>query len=342
MKVRIEELVSRLRQGVPPIVLVSSDETLLVEEAAAQIRAVLLRSPEVEHQRYGVDPRFGWAQLGAEASSLSLFSQQRLIELRCESAKPGKDGGAVLADWAKNPPADTALLMLMPRVDAAGQKAAWYKAIDAAGWVLPIWPPEPQQLPAWVAQRLKAQGLPMMPAVAAAIAERSEGNLWAAQQEVEKLALLALDGALDEAAALSAVTGSARFDVFQLADAVLAGDALRSLRIVRALTEEGIEAPMLIWAMQRELRTLAQIRAGIEGGRNAQDVLRSFQIWPKRQSAVQAALRRLRPGAIQALLQRAAALDRMSKGVQSGPVVEDALVEWILRVTDARRAASLV
>ncbi|MGA1562956.1 MAG: DNA polymerase III subunit delta, partial [Gammaproteobacteria bacterium] len=155
----------------------------------------------------------------------------------------------------------------------------------------------------------------------------------------EKLTLLALDGALTEAQALSAVTGSARFDVFQLADAVLAGDAPRSLKIVRALREEGVEAPMMVWALQREMRSLAQIQAGLEQGRNAQDVFRSFQIWPKRQPAVQSALRRLRPGMIQALLQRAAALDRMSKGVQSGPAVEDALLEWILRATNARRAA---
>lgn len=339
MKLRIEELSSRVRQGVPPVVLISSDETLLVEEAATLVRAAVLIHPEIEHQRYAVDSRFNWAELEASANSLSLFSQQRVVELRCDSTKLGKEGGAVLAQWAKQPPPDTHLLVLMPRVDAAGQKAAWYKAMDAAGWTLPLWPPEAAQLPGWVAQRLKAQGLPAMPSVAAAIAERSEGNLWAATQEIEKLTLLALDGALTEAQALSAVTGSARFDVFQLADAVLAGDAPRSLKIVRALREEGVEAPMMVWALQREMRSLAQIQVGLEQGRNAQDVFRSFQIWPKRQSAVQSALRRLRPGMIQALLQRAAALDRMSKGVQSGPAVEDALLEWILRATNARRTA---
>jgi DNA polymerase-3 subunit delta len=339
VKLRIEELSSRVRRGIPPVVLISSDETLLVEEAAAQVRAALLADPEIEHQRHSVDARFNWAALAVDANSLSLFSQRRLVELRCDSAKPGKEGGAVFADWAKQPPQDTTLLVLMPRVDAAGQKAAWYKAMDAAGWTLPIWPPEVNQLPGWVAQRLKAQGLPALPTVAAAIAERSEGNLWAATQEIEKLALLALDGALNEAQALAAVTGSARFDVFQLADAVLAGDASRSLKIVRALREEGVEAPMLVWALQREMRTLAQIQAALEQGRNPQDAFRSFQIWPKRQPAVQSALRRLRPGMVQALLQRAAALDRMSKGVQSGPAVEDALVEWILRATNARRAA---
>jgi DNA polymerase-3 subunit delta len=317
LKIQPEKLSDHLAEGLAPVYLVAGDEPLLVMEAADAVRAAARAQAFTERTVFTVGRGFDWHQLAAAGASLSLFAERRLLEVRLPSAKPGKAGEEALAAFAADPPVDTCLMVIGPRLDRSASNSRWVKALSEAGALVQLWPPEPSKLPAWIAERLRRHGLEATREAARLLADRVEGNLLAAAQEVEKLALLQPAGTrLDEEAIRDAVADSARYDVFTLADAALAGRPDRALRVLSGLRAEGVEPTLVLWALSRELRTLCAIAWALATGSAESEATRG--VWPRRQRLLLGAARRITLPGIHRLLVAAGEADLVIKGQRRG------------------------
>lgn len=312
MRINTEQLQRVLEQPPAPVWLIAGDEPLLVGEAADAVRARARTEGYGERELFITDRGFDWSELHASSRSLSLFAERRIIELRMPSPRPGKEGGAVLARLASDPAPDTLLLVVTTRPERDTWNAAWFKAFERHGVVVQSWPVEIGRLPQWIVSRATRHGLAIDTAGAELLAERVEGNLLAAHQEIEKLALLHTGGRIGVDEVQAAVANSARYDVFQLGEAALGGDAARSLRILDGLRAEGTEPPLVLWALCRELRALAEARGshGAAGGYGQQAERRAALL---RRAAARTAGQPLAP-----LFTLAARVDRESKGLARG------------------------
>lgn len=318
MRLKAGELEVHLRKGLQPVYLIAGDEPLLVAEALASLRAAARQAGFDEREILDADTGFDWGHLQAASVSLSLFAERRIIELRLTGGRTGQNGARAIAEYCQNPPEDVLLLINAGRLEPKQRSAAWVKAVDSAGAVVQAYPVPAHQLPDWIAGRMRAAGLQPTPEAAALLAERVEGNLLAAVQEVEKLRLLHGEGPVDVEAVRAAVSDSARFDVFDLTDAALAGDTPRVGRVARVLREEGVEPTLVLWALARELRTLVAVRAAVDAGEAPGQVLQGLRIWKARQPLVGRAARRGTARQWEALLARAAHADRVNKGAAEG------------------------
>ena len=260
MRITTDQLPRTLDMTLTPAWLVAGDEPLLVGEAADAIRARARAVGYSGREMFFVERHFEWSELLASSQALSLFAERRIIEVRMPSPRPGKEGGAVLAQLVSDPAPDTLLLVLTGRPERDTYGTAWFKAFEKDGVVVQSWPVEIGQLPNWIVARAARHGLSIEPEGARLLAERVEGNLLAAHQEIEKLALSHADGEISTEDVLAAVANSARYDVFQLGEAALDGDAPRSLRILAGLRTEGAEPALVLWALCRDLRSLAELR----------------------------------------------------------------------------------
>lgn len=324
MKLRADQLAGHLERSLAPIYLVSGDDPLLVQESCDAIRSVARAQGYSERTVFEVDGSFDWNQLHQVAGNLSLFAVRRLIELRFAAPRIG-DGSEALQEFAAQPPGDTLLLIIFPRLDSQLQKSKWYSAVEGAGAVLHLWPPDQAQLPGWVAQRMKMRGLKPGRGAAELLAERSEGNLLACVQEIEKILLLRGPGPIEAEEVLQAVVDSARYDIFDLSDAALAGDVPRCLRVMRGLREEGVEPPLVLWALTRTIRDHAGFAARRAAGENLEQALRFDRVWSRRQGLIDRALRRHGRREWWSMLQRAAHLDRVVKGQAPGNAWDELL-----------------
>ncbi len=318
MKLRPEELDPHLSRPLRSVYLISGDEPLLVDETARKIRAAARRQGIEERTTFVAEHDFDWQQLVDAGASMSLFADRRLLELRLPGGKPGTDGAAVLAEWAGNPPPDTILVVISPRLDRATRNRAWVKALDQAGAMIDIWPVARERLPAWLEDRARRRGLQISRDAARFIAERVEGNLLAGAQELAKLALLLGESRADDQAVYQAVVDSARYDPFQLADAALGGEAERVVRILDGLHSEGFAPPLILWALAREIRTVADMAAEVERGRRLEEVTR--RVWNRRRSLIQKAIQRYSARDWLAVLDLAAEADAVAKGSRPGNI----------------------
>jgi len=312
MRIKAEQLQRELASALKPAWLVTGDEPLLVGEAADAIRARAKEEGYAEREAFFVESRFDWSAVQGSGQALSLFATRRIRDIRLPTPRPGVDGGKVLAELAADPPPDTILLVVTGRLERDAFSSAWFKAFEQHGVVVQVWPVEIAELPRWVTARAARHGLELGPDAARLLAQRVEGNLLAAHQEIEKLALTHEPGWVDEDEVAAAVANSARYDVFQLGEAALGGDAARALRILEGLRGEGAEPPVVLWLLCREIRTLAAARRGSRGQ----------QAWGKqaerRARALDAALRRTAGQRLGPMVSRAAQVDRCIKGQAQG------------------------
>jgi DNA polymerase-3 subunit delta len=315
MKLRPEQLAAALKKGLAPIYIVSGDEPLLVEEAAALIRQALREAGVAERQAFQAETGFKWSEWLSSFDSLSLFAERRLIELRLPTGKPGVEGGKTLEAWCANPPADTWLLVLLPRLDRAGQNAKWFKALEASGALVTVQPPTLEQLPAWIGERLSRHGLKAERETLAWLAARVEGNLLAAHQEVEKLALLLPPGPVQLEQAREAVVDVARFDASDLPEALLKGDAARYCRILDGLKAEGEAPPLAVWMLSNEVRNLYRLASGQARGESLAGLYAELRIWESRQPLVGRALKRVNLAQLAQALRQVGLIDRAAKGL---------------------------
>ncbi len=285
-------------------------------EAAEAVREAALAQGYSERSVIHVEPGFEWSQIQSEASAMSLFAERRVLDVRLSSPKPGREGSKVLRDYAAHPPQDTVLLLQMGRLEKGAINSAWVKALDKAGVVCQIWDLNAADTLRWVEQRLRREGFVPEPDAVKLLAERIEGNLLAAAQEIDKLKLLHEPGVLDFETVKAAVVDSSRFDIFELADAALAGNAARAVHILDVVRSEGIHAVQVAWVLSRDIRLLTQLADAAAKGANTQAVVKG--LWQARIQQLTQASRRFAPQEWSQMLQRCAELDDVIKGRRKG------------------------
>ncbi|MGH8353856.1 MAG: DNA polymerase III subunit delta [Pseudomonas sp.] len=322
MKLAPAQLAKYLQGNLAPVYVVSGDEPLLCQEASDAIRAATRSRGFAERQVFHAEANFDWGLLYEAGASLSLFAEKRLLELRLPSGKPGDKGAAALLEYLSRPPEDCVLLLSLPKLDGSTQKSKWAKALidGSQAQFIQIWPIDAQQLPQWIRQRLAQAGLAASQEALELIAARVEGNLLAAAQELVKLKLLAENGQVDASTVQAAVADSARFDVFGLIDAALNGEAAHALRMLEGLRGEGVETPVILWALARELRLLANLAQQYSQGVPLEKAFASARppVWDKRRPLMSKALQRHSAARWNQLLMDAQRIDAQIKGQAAG------------------------
>jgi DNA polymerase-3 subunit delta len=324
MQVAAQQLHAHLAKGLRSLYTVHGDEPLLVQEAADAIRAAAREQGCTERTVHTVaGAHFDWSEVLASGGSLSLFADRQLIEIRVPSGKPGKDGSQVLQQIAASAEGNdsTLTLVVLPRLDGMTLKGAWFAALDSYGVTVKVDPVERKALPQWIAQRLQQQGQRVAAGeegqrTLAFFADRVEGNLLAAHQEIQKLALLHPAGELSFEQVESAVLNVARYDAFKLAEAVLGGQTLRVQRMLDGLQAEGEAAVLVHWTLAEDIRTLNRVRAAMDAGRPLPMALRENRVWGVKEKLIERALPLIRPAQLAQWLQDAHTVDGIVKGLK--------------------------
>lgn len=339
MKIPQDRLERHLGERLLPCYLVSGDDPLLVQEALDAIRGAARADGFDSRELHIQMPGFDWKEFGASASAMSLFSSRRVLELRLPTGKPGREGGAMIIEIAEQVDSDLLLVVQTPKLDRSSANAKWAKTLESRGGAVQLWPIGPRELPAWIGARMKQVGLAPDREAIRMVADRVEGNLLAAQQEIEKLRLLHGEGPIDGVAISQAVADSSRFDVYQLADAALAGSTARALRILDGVRAEGVDAVIVIWALTRELRVLANVSGLVDGGQPLGAAMQKCGVWRNRQNIVRACIGRHSGNGFLTLLQASRRADAAAKGQMSGDAWQLATnLVWQLS-TNTRAAA---
>lgn len=325
MQLAPHQLANHLQKGLKSLYTVHGDEPLLVQEAVDSIRAFARTQGFTERSSHTVaGAHFDWSEVLAAGGSLSLFADKQIIELRIPSGKPGKEGGAALQQLAEQARGNesTLTLVMLPRLDKMGKSSAWFGALESFGITLAVEPVERNALPAWIAQRLAVQGQRVAAGEAGQhslqfFADRVEGNLLAAHQEIQKLALLYPPGELTFDQIESAVLNVARYDVFKLSDAVLAGQIIRVQRMLDGLQAEGEAAVLVHYTLAEDIRALKRVKDAMNRGSPLPMALREQRVWGTRERLFERVLPRLGDAALASLLRAAHQVDGVVKGLKS-------------------------
>lgn len=339
MLLKGEQLAAHLERELRPLYVLYGDEPLLVLEAADTLRAKARQKGYSEREVLTVLPHFDWGQLLAAGGNMSLFGDRKLIDLRIPTGKPGKEGGAALQQWCQHLSPDNLLLITLPELDWREEKSAWFTALVNAGVVVKLMGPPLAELPGWIAGRLRRQQQSADLESLKFIAERVEGNLLAAHQEIQKLGLLYPVGQLTLAQVRDAVLNVARYDIEGLRDALLAGDIARLTRTLDGLHQEGEAPPLVLWAMSEEIRALTTIRIGVDAGKPLDTALKDAKVWGARQQPIKKAVQKLSTAALEAALQHAGQIDRLAKGIGQGNLWEEFLRLGLRLCPDTSRKA---
>jgi len=316
MQLRLDALDAHLGKSLATLYVIASDEHLLALEAADKIRRTARANGYTERDVLVVERSFKWGQLLAANQSQSLFGDKKLIELRIPTGKPGKDGGQALQEYVSNLNPDNLTIISLPKLDWATAKAAWVGSLQQAGVYIDIPLVERAQLPGWINNRLALQQQSADRQCMDFIADRVEGNLLAAHQEIQKLALLHPPGKLSFEQVHDAVLNVARYDVFKLNEAMLSGDCARLVRMMDGLKGEGEALPLVLWAVAEEVRTLLKLKSAMSQGKPLGVLLKEYRIWGPREKLMEPALRRISLSTLQNALRDAAQIDKMVKGLR--------------------------
>ncbi|HKW37422.1 MAG TPA: DNA polymerase III subunit delta [Burkholderiales bacterium] len=323
---RLEQLEAHLSRELRPLYAIHGDEPLLSMEAADAIRARARAGGFAERSVLLAERGFDWGHLAASAASPSLFGDRRLIELRLPSGKPGTDGSQAIEAFCARLPGDAVTLVLLPRLDRAGQSSAWFGALESKGTVVNVFPVERARLPEWIAARLSRQKQGAKPETLRFLADCVEGNLIAAHQEIQKLALLLPQGELGFDAVREAVMDVARYDAGKLGEAMLSGDRARLARMLEGLRGEGEAPPRVLWLLAEEIRAVCRVQHALASGRALAEVLREARVWgDARQALVGKAARKFSRASLLSALEHAAGVDRIVKGVVKGDAWDELL-----------------
>jgi DNA polymerase-3 subunit delta len=326
MRVSTEQLAQHLARELKPLYTVFGDETLLAIEAADRVRAKARGDGYTEREVLTADPTFKWGELAFAGNSQSLFAARRILELRIPGGKPGVDGAAALQTYCAALPPDTVTVVQLPGLDYRTQKTGWFETLDRAGVVIEAKTVGRKALPEWLAGRLKAQDQEADADTLDFVADRVEGNLLAAYQEVQKLALLFPPGKIAFERVRDAVLDVARYDVFNLGAALLEGDVPHLARMLDGLCGEGVAPPLVLWALAEEIRAIGRVLDATAAGKTPPQLWRDTRVWPAaHQALMQQNLGRFTREQIEAAIAHAAKADRMIKGLVRGDVWDELL-----------------
>ena len=318
MKIRANQLSSYLKNSLAPCYLVTGDEHLLVAEALDEIRDAARARGFTSRELHVATTGFDWGQLTASTGNMSLFAEQRIVELRLPTGKPGRVGSQAIVELVQQAGPELLFIVTGPKLDSGTSKSKWVKELDKAGINLPIWPISVRELPGWIANRMRQAGLQPDREAVTMIADRVEGNLLAAGQEIEKLRLLLGEGKVTARDVNDAVANSSRYDVYKLTDAAMAGDARRAVKILGGLRAEGVEPVIVMWALTRELRTLATLDDAVRQGRDLGGAMQAARVWNNRQGLVRGCISRHQHGDFHRMLKASGRADAAAKGQRFG------------------------
>ncbi|MGB1237752.1 MAG: DNA polymerase III subunit delta, partial [Pseudomonadales bacterium] len=271
-----------------------------------------------EREVLHVEAGFKWEYLLECASALSLFAEKKLIEIRLASQKINKAASQILQQYLELAPPENKLLIIADKLDAGAKKSAWFKQIDQQGLIVEIWPVDEQQLPNWLQQRARTLNLQLNSDAIAMLAERVEGNLLAAKQELDKLVLLQGEQQLSAEDIVAAVSDSSRYDVFGLMDAIVAGQSERALKILQVLSQEGVEPSIILWAFSREIRLIHSVNAGLQQGQSYESLCTKLRIWGSKKRFLKQAAGRQKPRLLEQMLAQCSQIDQIIKGLAEG------------------------
>ncbi len=318
MPIRPEQLPVFLQRGLSPLYLFGGAEPLLLSECRDQVFEAAKQQGFLERELYQAAKKFDWSSLEQSGSTGSLFATKKIIDLRLPTGKPGREGARVLTAWAANPDPDALLVVSCEQWDKSSRNSKWAGTLERAGTRVDIWPVSPEELPGWINKRMRAAGLEPEREAVLILSERLEGNLLAAQQEIEKLLLINGQGPVTEDDVLQAVADSSRFDVFLLVERVLAGNLADSLRVASGLRRTGVPLQMITGALYRDLRILEAFKLSIHAGENENLAFRKLNIWRSRQNPMRAAARRVNMDRLMEAFSQMSLIDRQSKGRAAG------------------------
>ena len=349
MQLRAEQLeahlsnaLARSSQFLAPVYLIHGDEPLLALESADAIRAAARKKGCEEREVFTAERGFDWSELTQAGASRSLFGGRKIVELRIPTGKPGTQGAAAIQTYCQRLAGDNVTVVTVPRLRRDDQNSRWFQALSGASVVIDIYPVERARLPDWIAARLARQGQRASPEALGFLADRVEGNLLAAHQEVQKLGLLLPKGELSAEQVNEAVANVARYDAKDCTVALLAGDAARYVRVLDGLRGEGESTVLILWMLAEELRALARIQQALEAGRAIDQLLRENRVWGERQALLRTAAERLPRAALERALAHAARIDRAAKGAGPGEPWDELirLGLELLHESEAARAGS--
>jgi DNA polymerase-3 subunit delta len=324
--IRLDQLEAQLDRALAPLYVIHGDEPLLSLEAADAVRQRARTAGFTQRDVHVVERGYDWSRLGASAASMSLFGDRTLIELRIPTGKPGTEGAAAIETHCRAISPDVLTLVTLPRLDRKTQSTGWFAALARAGVVVDVYGVDRARLPQWIAQRLARQQQRATPEALAFMADCVEGNLLAAHQEVQKLGLLFPAGELDFEQVRAAVLDVARYDVYQLSEALLGGDTKRLARVLDGLRGEGEAPNRALWVMSEDVRAVLRVQGARREGRALQEVFRAHRIWGEpRQRLIGTAAQRLSGERLEAALAQAAAADRTIKGLERGDAWDELL-----------------
>ena len=325
MRISTEDLPQHLKRGLGSLYVIHGEALLLAIEAADAIRNAAREAGYTERETIIVEQYFKWGELRNSAQSMSLFSSRKVIDLRIPSGKPGVEGAQALQDHCENLDPDTLTLISLPKLEGTAFKSKWFATLEQHGTIISADEVSLAALPAWIAGRLRLQGQSTDADTLKFLADKVEGNLLAAFQEIQKLALLFPEGALTFDQVKDSVMDVARYDVFKLSEAMLAGDAERYARILDGLRAEGTATVLILWAIAEDIRALAKISRAMQQSGNLATALRDARVWGAKQKLIERAVRRFTPTFAERALRQAALIDRLIKGLRQGDVWDELL-----------------
>lgn len=325
MQLTSEALPRHLASGLKPLYVVYGDALLLVIEAADSIRAAARLAGFAERDILVAEQHFKWAELSACTQNLSLFAERKVVDLRMPTGKPGTEGGQALQDYVAHQNDDVLTLITLPKLDWTAQKTQWFNALERHGVLICADDIPRSQLPGWLSGRLLRQDQSTDKLTLEFLADRCEGNLLAAFQEIQKLGLLFPAGAVSFEQVKEAVMDVARYDIFKLSEAMLAGDAARYAHILDGLRAEGTATVLVLWAISEDVRTLGKVLSAMQRGGNLRDAMRDMRVRRDKQNLIENAARRLRLLHIERAIGHAAKVDKTIKGLRQGDVWDELL-----------------
>ncbi len=325
MRLKPEQLSQHLQKQSAPLYTIFGHEPLLIIEASDCIRSHARQQGYTEREIFTIDHRFNWVDLLSAGNNMSLFGDRKIMDIRIPSGKPGREGGKAIETYCQNLPSDTITLINLPKLDRQSQSTKWFKALEDAGVVIPVYAIERAQLPAWIGQRLSMQQQKADSETLQFFADKVEGNLLAAHQEIKKLALLYPDGNLSFEQVKDAVLNVARYDVFKLSDAMVTANVVRYNRILNGLQGEGSPPPLILATLAEQIRQLIIIRKGLDSGMAPAQLMKEARLWGDRQKTMTTAAKRIDLKSLMQGLLHAAKIDRVIKGVAKGDIWEELL-----------------